>query len=115
VPWPTLGVGIAPDSKRTAFIRQSKAGRSDVLITRRHGSDPPQRVLSREGRLADPTWSPDGKWLLVARPGADQWLFINPSRRARVETVGNISRQFAPGASGQPQFPAISGWCCAAR
>jgi WD40 repeat protein len=115
VPWPTLGARIAPDSTQTAFIRRARGGRSAVLITRRHGSDPPRRVLSRQGRLTDPTWSPDGRWLLVARPGADQWLFIRPSGRVRVETVGNISRQFAPGASGQLQFPAISGWCCAGR
>jgi WD40 repeat protein len=115
VPWPTLGASISPDSRRTAFIRRTSAGRSDVLITRRHGSAPPRRVLSREGRITDPTWSPDGKWLLVAHPGADQWLFIRPSRRVRAETVANISRQFAPGATGRPAFPAISGWCRCAR
>jgi WD40 repeat protein len=112
VSWPTLGASISPDSTRTAFIRRSRAGRSDVVIMGRHGG-PPRRVLSRNGRITDPTWSPDGKWLLVAHPGADQWLFIRPSRSVRVETVANISRQFAPGATGQPQFPAISGWCCA--
>jgi hypothetical protein len=113
VKWPTFGASIAPDSRRAAFIRQATTGRSEVLITRRHGSGPPRRVLSREGRITDPTWSPDGKWLLVARPAADHWLFIRPSRRVRVETVGNISRQFAPGATGRAGFPRISGWCCA--
>ena len=80
VAWPTLGASMSPDNTRTAFIRQAKRGRSDVLITGRNGSGPPRRVLTRPGRITDPTWSPDGKWLLVARPGADQWLFIRPSR-----------------------------------
>jgi hypothetical protein len=112
VKWPTSGASTSPDGKRTAFIRRAKRGRSDVLIAGRYGSGPPRRVLSRQGRITDPTWSPDGKRLLVARRGADQWLFIRPSRPVRVEAVANISRQFAPGATGRPPFPRISGWCC---
>jgi dipeptidyl aminopeptidase/acylaminoacyl peptidase len=112
VTWPTLGASLSPDNKRTAFIRRGKRGRSEVVITGRYGSGPPRRVLSRQGRITDPTWSPDGEWLLVARRPADQWLFIRPSRPVRVEAVANISRQFDPGAAGQPPFPRISGWCC---
>jgi len=113
VKWPTSGASISPDNRRTAFIRRAKRGRSDVLITRRYGSGPPRRVLSKRGRITNPTWSPDGKWLLVAQPGADQWLFIRPSRPVRVKAFANISRQFDPGAARQPSFPRISGWCCA--
>jgi hypothetical protein len=108
---PTLGASMSPNSKRTAFIRRAKRGRSQVLVAGRYGNGPPQRVLTRRGRITDPTWSPDGEWLLVARPGADQWLFIRPSPRVRVEAVANISRQFTPGAAGRPSFPGISGWC----
>ena len=110
VTWLTLGASMSPDNKRTAFIRRAKHGRSEVVITGRYGSGPPRRVLTRSGRITDPTWSPNGEWLLVARRGADQWLFIRPSRPIRVEAVANISRQFAPGAAGQPPFPGISGW-----
>jgi dipeptidyl aminopeptidase/acylaminoacyl peptidase len=113
VTWPTFGASLSPDNKRTAFIRRARRGRSEVLITGRYGSGAPRRVLTRQGRITDPTWSPDGEWLLVARRDADQWLFIRPSRPVRVEAVANISRQFAPGATGQPPFPRISGWCCA--
>jgi hypothetical protein len=115
VTWPTLGASMSPDSKRTAFIRRAKHGRSEVVITGRYGSGPPRRVFSRPGPMMDPTWSPDGKWVLVARRDADQWLFIRPSRPVRVEAVANISRQFDPGATGQPRFPGISGWCRCAR
>jgi hypothetical protein len=113
VTWPTLGASSSPDSKRTAFIRRAKRGRSEVVITGRYGSGRPERILSRQGRITDPTWSPDGEWLLVAWRAADQWLFIRPSRPVRVEAIANISRQFDPGATGQPPFPGISGWCCA--
>ena len=110
VTWPTYGADMSPDGTRTAFIRRVKKGRSEVVITGRHGEGQPRRVLTRRGRITDPTWSPDGEWLLVARPGADQWLFIRPSRHVRVDAVANISRQFAPGAARQPRFPGISGW-----
>ena len=110
VTWPTLGASMSPDGKRTAFIRRAKKGRSEVVVTGRYGEGQPRSVLTRAGRLTDPTWSPDGKWLLVARRDADQWLFIRPSRPVRVDAVANISRQFAPGAGGQPPFPGISGW-----
>ena len=96
VTWPTLGVSMSPDSKRTAFIRRTRQGRSEVMVTGRYGEGQPRPVLTRAGRLTDPTWSPDGKWLLVARHDADQWLFIRPSRPVRVDAVANISRQFAP-------------------
>jgi dipeptidyl aminopeptidase/acylaminoacyl peptidase len=110
VTWPTLGASMSPDGKRTAFVRRVKKGRSEVVITGRYGEGQPRSVLTRAGRFTDPTWSPDGKWLLVARRDADQWLFIRPSRSVRVDAIANISRQFAPGASGQPPFPGISGW-----
>lgn len=110
VTWPTFGASMSPDSKRTAFIRRARKGRSEVVITGRYGEGQPRPVLTRAGRLTDPTWSPDGSWLVVARRDADQWLFIRPSRPVRVDAVANISRQFAPGAAGQPPFPGISGW-----
>lgn len=112
VTWPTFGASMSPDSKRTAFIRRAKHGRSEVVITGRYGSGQPRRVLTRSGRITDPTWSPDGEWLLVARRGADQWLFVRPSG-GKPEAVANISRQFAPGATGRAPLPRISGWCCA--
>jgi hypothetical protein len=113
VTWPTLGASMAPDNTRTAFIKRAKQGRSRVVVTGRYGKGLPRRVLTRSGRITDPTWSPDSEWLLVARRGADQLIFIRPSRPVRVKTVANISRQFAPGSTGQARFPGISGWCCA--
>jgi Tol biopolymer transport system component len=113
VKWSTLGATMSPDGKRTAFIRRTGGGRTDLVITGRFGDGPPRHVLSRPGWITDPTWSPNGEWLLVARRGADEWLFVRPSRRVEVEAVANVARQFAPGASGQPLFPRVSGWCCA--
>jgi hypothetical protein len=81
---------------------------SEVLIFRPgHG---PQTLLSVPGSLGQVEWSPDDKRLLVAWPGANQWLFL-PLGRGKGRAIANISRAIAP--SGRPtSFPRIEGWCC---
>lgn len=67
------------------------------------------------GRLQDLAWSPDGRWLLVGWPDADQWLFLRLSRAevGKVDAVEHISREFDPGGGGSESFPRVAGWCCA--
>ena len=51
------------------------------------------RTLFRTtGRLGQVVPSPDGRWLLVTWPEADQWLFVSTAG-GRVRAVGNIARQ----------------------
>ena len=69
-------------------------------------------VQSGEGRLEDVVWSPDGRWLLVGRPEADQWLFLRSSGSPRIVAVSDIRREFAPGGEGGGGFPRLAGWCC---
>jgi dipeptidyl aminopeptidase/acylaminoacyl peptidase len=69
-------------------------------------------LLQAPGRLADPTWSPDGRWLLVSAPEADQWLFLRMRGEQRIVTVSHIVREFDPGGAGPREPPRISGWCC---
>lgn len=98
---------------------------SEALLVSRNGTE--RQLFSGPGRLGDVAWSPDGRWLLLTWPDADQWLFIHPrstaraqvkaasdiGRGARVVTVPKISRQFDPGSPGRPPFPLLRGWCCA--
>lgn len=81
---------------------------SEVLVFRPgHG---PRTLLSVPGSLSQVEWSPDGKRLLVAWPGANQWLFL-PLGGGRGRAIANISRAIAP--SGRPtSFPQLEGWCC---
>ena len=76
-------------------------------------------LLSTRGTLTGPSWSPDGRWLLVGWPAADQWLFIpavidgGASRRrggAEVVAFDRISEQFDPGTPGPSRFPRVAGW-----
>jgi WD40 repeat protein len=103
--------------------RPAAAG-SEALLVSRNGTE--RQLFSGPGRLGDVAWSPDGRWLLLTWPDADQWLFIRPrstaraqvktvsdiARGARVKTVPKISRQFDPGSAGRPPFPLVRGWCC---
>ncbi|MBA3384426.1 MAG: PD40 domain-containing protein [Actinobacteria bacterium] len=89
-------VAFAPDG-RLAVVRRNGA-RSDVLVDGRVR-------FSGTGTFADPTWSPDGRWVLVSWPNADQWLFVRAAGPRRVRAVANVSRQFDSAAP-----PRIAGW-----
>jgi hypothetical protein len=48
--------------------------------------------------------SPDGRWLLVSWPTANQWVFVR-ERPRKIVGVARITQQFGRGAR-------IDGWCC---
>ncbi len=84
----------------TATIRQRGAA-SEVVTG--------GRVIFRgTGEFRDVARSPDGRWLLVTWPTADQWVFVRAAGRRKIEAVSGITRQFGGGS-----FPRIAGWCCA--
>jgi WD40-like Beta Propeller Repeat len=110
-------VAFSPSGDRLAFIRRltgSSSVGSELLLGRLNASGIGERILiSGPGQLTDPTWSPDGRWLLVGWREADQWLFIDTRNPSKVVAIANIARQFDPGGEGTAAFPRISGWCCA--
>jgi|GEM_PF-441586 len=80
---------------------------SEVVVFRPDGS---QGLLRVPGSLGQVEWSPDGRRLLVAWPGASQWLFL-PLDGGRGRAVANITRAFSPGRE-PTSFPRVEGWCC---
>ncbi len=50
--------------------------------------------------------SPDGTWLLVTRPAADQWVFVRACPPHTIRAVSGITRQLGGG-----RLPTVSGWC----
>jgi hypothetical protein len=87
-------------SHEVAAIRASGTA-SNVFST--NGS----RLFFRgTGVLAQLVWSPDGRWLLVSWPTADQWVFVQTEGRRRIVGVSRISAQFG-------RSPRVAGWCCA--
>jgi dipeptidyl aminopeptidase/acylaminoacyl peptidase len=86
-----------------------------VLLDAERRARPPRRVFVGAGALGDLSWSPDGRWLLIGWPSADQWLFVRSSDARRIEAVSNIGREFSPGAPGSGRPPQVMGWCCVPR
>jgi hypothetical protein len=94
-------LAFAPDGRSLAVVHQNEV----LLYGPRLRA--PTRVFAGAAPLAGLAWSPNGKWLLVGWPRADQWLFIRTGGRHRLVAVSNVSEQFRSSA-----FPRIAGWCC---
>jgi hypothetical protein len=94
-----------------AVLRDSDGGGSRLLVV--GPGRPPRTLFAGPGRFAAAQWSPGGDRLLLPWPSADQWLFLDPSGGAgKLDAVGNVAGQFAPGAAGPAAFPSVAGWCC---
>jgi Tol biopolymer transport system component len=98
-----------------ALVRAGRrGGQSEVVVLDAERRRARERVLfAGAGAFSDLSWSPDGRWVLIGWPSADQWLFIRSERTQRVVAVSNVARQFSPGSSSGAGFPRVSGWCCA--
>jgi hypothetical protein len=107
---PALTAALSPDGRVLALIRGG-AGAA-VLYDVGEGSRAPTLVLPGAG-LSQLAWSPNGRWLLITWPAADQWIFVRtgPGKGRRLMAVSRIAELFAPGrrADGYPQ---LDGWCC---
>src|SRR4029077_8564896 len=65
-----------PGSHELALVR---GGEALGLSTDRPGA-PPRRLFRVTGRIGQIAWSPNGRWLLVTWPAADQFLFVHGRR-----------------------------------
>lgn len=104
---PVEAAALGPDSHAVAFV-QDAAGRSQLWIIPRLRPDgsAARRVFAGAGRFEGLAWSPDGRWLLVTWPTADQWIFVRADGRG-IRAVSSISEQFR-----SSRFPRVEGWCC---
>jgi hypothetical protein len=116
IPLPAGGATAAawsPRGRVALVLRDRAAARSELLLF-----DPStsarRRLLALPGRLGPPTWSPDGRVLLVPWPDADEWLLLADSARGgRVDAVEDVAAQFAPGST-RARFPSSVEWAPAA-
>jgi len=102
-----VGVALAPAprGRRVALTQVDRAtGRGEVVFAGSAGAP----LFEGRGRFDALQWSPDGRWLMVSWPSADQWLFLRPDRRSLggVAAMRGITRRF-----GEPTA-ALGGWCC---
>ena len=66
-------------------------------------------LFRADGRFSRLRFSPTGRWLLVAWPLADQWVYLRPgtSGARQMHAAQRVTRRF----SGHG-FPQLQGWCC---
>jgi hypothetical protein len=57
------------------------------------GGAEPQQLFAAPAAPAGLAWSPNGRWLVTALPGADQWVFVQARNGHRVVAVSNIRAQ----------------------
>ena len=87
------GALVAVARRERGFER----GRADARGRAGQGALPGRRALHAPG------FSPDGRWLLVAWPLADQWVFLRPGATGarRVLAAAGVTRRI-----GSPRLPA---------
>jgi len=102
---PTLGrstaAAFAPASHRFALIVEGSLVLIDLDTMR--GSRRP--LFTGRPALRDVAWSPDGRWLLIGWPAADQLVFVRVGATPKLSAVSDVSRQFH-----SHSFPGIGGW-----
>jgi hypothetical protein len=104
-----IGAAFQPRTHELALSIRTETGSAVGLVD----ADRPghgKTLFAGPGSFGDSVWSPDGRWLLLAWPTADQWLFLHGSR---VRAVGNIKEQFPRDDDQPPRLEFDQRWCCA--
>ena len=98
-----VDAAFEPGSHRVAVARSGEV----VLFDADRPTAPLRRLFAGDGPFESLAWSPNGRWLLVGWPAADQWVFVRGDGRS-IRAVSNVSQQFR-----SRSFPQVEGWCCA--
>ena len=94
--WPDVDAAFQPGTHRVAIARVHGA-QSTVFGWR--------TLFNGSGEFREIAWSPDGRWLLVSWPTADQWVFVRTTGGRRIRAVANLSEQFR-----SISLPEVEGW-----
>lgn len=97
-----------PGSHDLAVVVRYPA-RSEVYLVDVDRPGHARLLFAGPGHFGDVAWSPDGRWLLVAWPAANQWVFIHGTK---VHAVANIARQFHRAGGLGPKLELAGRWCC---
>jgi hypothetical protein len=84
-------------------------GRSETKLVDVDHPGSARLLFAGPGRFGDIAWSPNGQWLLVDWPTANQWVFLHGSR---VHAVANIREEFHRVDDVVPSLRFAQRWCC---
>jgi hypothetical protein len=102
---------LSPDGRTLALV----LGGREVVIVSAGSSRPVLRQVLAGAGVRAVNWSPDGRWLLISWPAANQWVFIRVAGAPRVAAVSRIAQQFSSAGAAGRGFPQLDGWCCTAH
>jgi hypothetical protein len=97
-----LAAAFKPGTHQLA-VQARFARRSEVKLVDVDHPGQARLLFAGPGAFSDIAWSPDGEWLLVDWPSANQWVFLHGGR---VRAVGNVSQQFGR------LRQLTDSWCC---
>ncbi len=107
---PIESAAFSPDGRSLSLVSGGPGDAAFILSL--SGRSDSRRVLSGVG-LGQVAFSPNGRWLLITWPAADQWVFVRVVGTPRLAAVSRIAQHFS--LKGRSlQFPRLDGWCCAA-
>ena len=72
----------------------ARANRSSIFVQSLDAGGGERRLFTGPGRFTRLVWSPDGRWLLVAWPDANQLFFVRTKGPHKVRAVADVRRQF---------------------
>jgi len=111
--------GSAMDAvgRRLAVTASRAGGGSELLVYGLERGGAPRRLFAGQGFIEGVAWSIDGRMLVFGLPQTDQWVFLRPDGRGRLEQVVPRIREWFAGsrAARRPgaAFPRPAGWCYA--
>jgi WD40-like Beta Propeller Repeat len=110
---PMTGGAISPDGRQFAIVTAGGSG-AVTVYGHKAGRAFAHRVLTGV-KLGQVAWSPNGQWLLISWPAADQWVFVHVSGQPHIAAVSRISQQFSRTLIPSTHVPRLEGWCCVAE
>jgi hypothetical protein len=104
---PVTAAALAPSGRSLVFAQQARRRAQVWVVPRiRPDASAARRLFAGATTFDQLSWTPDGRWVVVAWPAADQWVFVR-ANGAGIRAVANVSEQFR-----SRSFPRIEGWCC---
>lgn len=96
---------ISPDERQIMFLRKGKNGAAQLWLMDKDGDNVRQLTQNYDYDIADPKWSPDGKWIAYSskagkdedhQPDADIWVIAPDGSNKNYQLTQNGSCDTSP-------------------